>query len=364
MNIQNAMQLALSLSLSILASSCVQYHQGDFSAPNASYKANSVPQINFQSRVFLINPPILPSIGESMDSDSVYARAKGTPTNCAQFGAIHWKPNLSQGRVNSARTLPMDLQTEFEKSLDQKTTNSKVKRRIKISQNEFSIQKSDLTLYQNNPDPLDVIESLNIFPADILPQKITGNSPFGQTPTMLLRYVKTINDDSNLKITSVTSIKKVSGEFFADQPTSVKDQICSSKVIYAVHYGTGISVAFILRFQKSEDKKAFQEAFGTNSPFSMANPEFTDLAMSAQLAAAKARIELDIAQIGGDIEKTKTYVAQVSCGIDKLESCREARRNIIDYFFKNELKPPSSPDQPNGWTPVNLETISLTNKKF
>ncbi len=363
MKLLNPIKVGVSLGLLILATACVKYEKGAYK-PVTQFKASSIPPITFQSKVFLIEPPKVAQIGESMDPESQQARAKGIQIlGCAQFGRLNWKPQLPSGGIKAVRNLPKDLQDELDKSLDKKSENPKLKRRIKVSQNEFSLQKSDLSMYENNPDPLDVIESLNIFSSEVLPRKITGDTSLGATPQMLLQFAKTIYDDSNTKITSVTTFRKTPGAFVATNPTSVRDNVCNAKVVDATLYGAAISVAISIRFQTPSDKKAFQDAFGADNPFVTTNPEFTDLAMSAQLTAAKASVEIDVGQIGGDVAKTKSFMTQISCGIDKLEKCRVGRRDLIENFFKTELKPPVSPQEANGWVPVDIRTISLSSKK-
>ncbi len=354
-------KIHLCIAFSLTLSSCVKYQQGEFSLPENSKKQdNSIPQLNFQSRVFQINPPIIGKIGESLDAESVKARASGVQNQqCAQFEKLVWRANFSRQSTDSKNLFPKDIQNEFDKLQYKKDTNPKIKSRIKLSKNEFSLQRGDFSLYEDNPSPIDVIESLNIFPAEILLQKITRETAVGLTPSMLLRYAKAINDDAHLKITNILSVKKVAGGFYGEGIHSVRDNPCKTKIINGIHFGAALAVAISFRFQDLKDKLEFQKEFGTDNPFSKQRAEFTDLAMSASLNSKKAMIELNVAQIGGSLEETKKFVAQSSCTIEKLEKCRDIQRAILMHFFNHELKAPTSLDQTNGWAAVNFEIFSF-----
>ena len=336
---------------------CVDYHQGDFNDPNGK----EIPAIQFQSKVFFISPPIHAKIGESNDDDTIKARSLGQKDlTCAQFSNLTWKANVTSSPAQ-VQSLPKELRTEAEESGE---TNSKVKRQSKITKNEFSISPLDVSMYRNNPNPLELVESLNIFSADILPKKITGETQRGNTPDMLLRYMKYVNDNSEIKVTGVMSVAKVSGGFHGIQAQNIKNNKCNTQVIEGIEYGAAISVAIMIKFQSRKDRNDFESDFGIDSPFSLGDkPEHSDAEMSARLSADKAQIEMSIAEIGGDIDKTRAFVSKISCGVGKLSDCRKARRDIIRYFFDQELQKPTSPDQTNGWIPVSLDTVSYALKK-
>ncbi len=355
--IQELLFKASFVALSLMLWSCVNYKQGDYSKPeNHKNQENSIPKMDFRTRAILINPPVIAKIGDSKDTPH---------QSCAQFGKVLWKPKNTKINIQPKKGYPRDLQNEFEKSIsnsdDNQKPNQKTRARIKLSKNEFILQKDDLTLYKNNPDPLEVIESLNLFSPEILPRKISGEMNLGQTPSMLLRYAKTLNDDVNYKITSVTSLSKIPGGFFGENLQAVRDNSCKAHLVSGIHYGAALSIALSFKFVKIEDRLQFEKEFGPDLAFSASSNDVKDEKMSIRLKAMNVSIEMNVAQIGGDIEKTKQLLPQLSCHIENLESCREARRKLIEFFFNVELSPPVSPDQANGWMPVNLESLSLGN---
>ena len=347
------------MSFNVLA--CVEYKQGHFSQPgNPNEQEKSIPEVNFQSRVFQINPPISVKIGDGQDAESIIARARGEKNlMCAQFESYRWKAFRTKASLDKDKVFPKELLGEIEKTNEEPKQNLAANKGRHQAQTEFSLQKIDLSLFQYNPSPVSVVESLNLFSPEVMPQKITGETSVGLTPSMLLRYAKTVNDDSQLKITNVTSFKKLPGGFYGQHLQSAKDHACNKKIVNALHLGAGISVAISLKFLTADDRIAFQNEFGVEVLSPKPNQELNDASLSAKLKSMKASIEIDIGQIGGSIEETKKTLAQNSCTIDQLDRCRLLRKKVLKQFFYEQLRPPTSLDQTNGWVPVNFETFSI-----
>ncbi len=211
---------------------------------------------------------------------------------------------------------------------------------------KINIHKSDISLFKTNPAPLDVIESLNVFSEDILPKKIAGEMKIGAIPFMLLSFAKHLSLESDLKITNVVSVKKIAGQFVSTNKTDHCETQASAL------YGAALSIAMNLRFQTTQDKISFQKKFGDQTPFMSEKILGNDKAISDFLTQRAAEIDFSVAQLGGDVQKTKIFVSQITCSTLHIDDCRKARHSLFEYFFNEELAPPETPSQTNGWVAV------------
>ena len=140
-------------------SACARSEQGAFTGGSGG--VNSYSHAVFQTKTFFVNPPINLKMGDEIGN--------AAHKSCAQFTNFVWVPNMSTP-PSQVKTLPGELE-EKNQTTDK---SSRLKRRSRVSKNEFSLTPEDISMYENNPQPLDVLESLNIFSSDILPKHVDG----------------------------------------------------------------------------------------------------------------------------------------------------------------------------------------------
>ena len=202
----------------------------------------------------------------------------------------------------------------------------------------------------------------------------TGKDKPATEVPLMLQYMGYLDLNANLKISSVLSVAKISGAFVA-LDAKRKPRCSTAPLVEKIDYGSSLSVSISLQFKNANDRARFQKDFKNDAPFSMSDSPGgnstdsasnnaaaarSDTEMSKRLATNQASSEMVIAQVGGDVADTRQFVSKITCSIDKLESCRKARRDIIRHFYTEELKKPDSPDQTNGWVEADVSSLPLT----
>ncbi len=311
--------VALSFAMSL--TSCVKYETHDSNKGSAppSLVVQKSSELKTHTQIFLIDSPL--------------AKAQLGKALHAGFEACETSPTLFWQDANEQKHLRPQ--------------------KSKTPKNEFSLKEV-------NPNPFALIESLNLFSEDILPQKIDGASQIGAIPYMLLNYAQFMERESNRKISYVVSSKKIAGSLIDTAPQSA-DQVCENHLIKSITFGAALSASLGLIFRNEADRNLFVDTFGETEIFLGSKTLTQEETMTKFLIDKSVEINFSVAQLGGDVEKTKKFVSEMSCSVQNLDACRLAQKQIFAQFYAQEQPSPLTRLNSNGWTPVQISTHAIPN---
>lgn len=232
------------------------------------------------------------------------------------------------------------------------------------------------SLVKNNPTAFELLNSMNVFSENIMPHDITPETKIGSPPMMLLEYIhdslmignSTQNSQStsilkprpDLTINSYFVKKSKAGEFRLHDFERMRfTSQCSRFVIHHMSYGAFLSVNLKLIFANQDIKTRFLSAYGESAPFVGNYTKAQLKQMSDSLRNTNTKMQIQIAQLGGDAQATQKLLYKYHCRSTELDQCLDLTNNLFEDFFKNQLGNIQSTTLTSGWAKVGFSSKQI-----